>query len=69
MNNVSPCRKVCKLSKDNICIGCYRTLDEIANWNSMTLREQLKILRRVKHDFMAGTELSPAEPMERMEGG
>ena len=30
---ISPCIGVCKLDIDsNICVGCLRTADEIANW-------------------------------------
>jgi hypothetical protein len=29
----SPCRGVCTLDHKGKCIGCFRTLDEIANWS------------------------------------
>lgn len=32
----SPCNKHCKLSTDRVCIGCGRTIDEIAHWKSMS---------------------------------
>ena len=38
----SPCIKVCTL-EDNICIGCYRTQDEIREWMIYT-DEQKKIV-------------------------
>lgn len=28
----SPCIGVCQLNADRVCIGCGRTLDEIAEW-------------------------------------
>ena len=31
----SPCNSVCKLNVDDVCIGCGRSLDEIANWSVM----------------------------------
>jgi len=33
---ISPCINICKLDENKICIGCYRTLDEIANWTKYT---------------------------------
>ncbi len=30
----SPCRNVCQLSHDQVCIGCGRTIGEIAEWSS-----------------------------------
>ncbi|MDQ2892807.1 MAG: DUF1289 domain-containing protein [Pseudomonadota bacterium] len=32
----SPCTQVCALDTHDICIGCGRTLDEIAAWAAMT---------------------------------
>ena len=43
----SPCIDVCKLNEQNVCIGCKRTIDEIARWSSMTADEQ----RRVLHEL------------------
>ena len=31
---ISPCVGVCRMSDDGaLCIGCYRTIDEIAAWS------------------------------------
>ena len=30
----SPCIEVCALDDHNVCIGCYRTADEIIDWFS-----------------------------------
>lgn len=41
----SPCVDVCQLRKgDNVCRGCYRTLDEIGRWSTMPERERLSIM-------------------------
>ncbi len=32
----SPCTQVCTLDTHDICLGCGRTLDEIAAWAAMT---------------------------------
>jgi len=36
MNTASPCIKVCKLDDGDVCMGCYRTRDEIARWTQMS---------------------------------
>jgi predicted Fe-S protein YdhL (DUF1289 family) len=32
----TPCVNVCRIGKDRLCEGCFRTIDEIANWRAMT---------------------------------
>lgn len=31
----SPCVSVCALDDEDICTGCYRSLNEIGNWSGM----------------------------------
>ncbi|MBN0987267.1 DUF1289 domain-containing protein [Amphritea pacifica] len=40
----SPCIRNCCLDSDDICMGCYRTLNEILIWHSATEDEKRKIL-------------------------
>lgn len=40
----SPCIASCKLNSDKICIGCYRHIEEIVDWNKRTEAEQLTII-------------------------
>jgi uncharacterized protein len=41
----SPCINVCQMDPvRGVCIGCCRTLDEIARWGSMPLQEQEAIM-------------------------
>lgn len=50
----SPCIKVCQLNEaKTLCIGCYRTVEEIGEWRFATDQRQLKIIenaaaRRIK---------------------
>ena len=44
---VSPCLNVCKIKK-NICIGCYRTLDEISVWSTLSDEKRDEIMESVK---------------------
>jgi hypothetical protein len=42
----SPCSKVCTLdAASGLCIGCGRTLEEIARWGSMNDAERRAIMR------------------------
>jgi predicted Fe-S protein YdhL (DUF1289 family) len=43
----SPCIGICKLKKD-ICIGCFRSRDEIKAWHKAEDAEREAILRRCK---------------------
>ena len=46
---ISPCINICKLDENKICIGCYRTLDEIANWTKYTDKEKQNIINQVQN--------------------
>jgi predicted Fe-S protein YdhL (DUF1289 family) len=43
----SPCVHVCVLDENDVCIGCYRTSDEIMSWSSMSVEDQQVIVTRV----------------------
>lgn len=41
----SPCSKVCVMDTENrYCLGCARTLGEIARWGEMTDEERAKVM-------------------------
>ncbi|MBI6629194.1 DUF1289 domain-containing protein [Pontibaca salina] len=41
----SPCVQICVIHpEERICIGCYRTGDEIARWSGMTAEERRTIM-------------------------
>ena len=42
----SPCVAVCALDEDDICLGCYRTADEITDWFMASDDEKRAIVRR-----------------------
>ncbi|WP_346898128.1 DUF1289 domain-containing protein [uncultured Roseibium sp.] len=52
----SPCTKVCQIDQQTkLCLGCYRTLDEIATWGGMTSGDRERVmaeldLRRPKRE-------------------
>jgi hypothetical protein len=41
----TPCVKICTLdARQGFCLGCGRTIDEIARWASMTAAERGRIM-------------------------
>ena len=42
----SPCISVCTLDEEDVCVGCYRTLDEITGWMAMDREQRLDCLKR-----------------------
>ncbi|MES2674397.1 MAG: DUF1289 domain-containing protein [Pseudomonadota bacterium] len=44
----SPCINSCCLNTNNICTGCYRSLEEIAQWRDASDSEKNAILDRAK---------------------
>ncbi|HAK52876.1 MAG TPA: DUF1289 domain-containing protein [Gammaproteobacteria bacterium] len=46
-NVASPCIRICTLNKDDLCIGCLRTLDEISRWSSANSEQRLHILESI----------------------
>lgn len=44
MNPSSPCIGICRLDVDGVCVGCGRTMAQIAAWPGMTEAERLQIM-------------------------
>ncbi len=40
----SPCIRECTLGDDEICIGCYRAMDEIVAWASLSNQQRQAVL-------------------------
>ena len=43
----SPCVNICALDEQDICIGCYRSGEEITRWGSYSEQEKQQVMRRV----------------------
>jgi uncharacterized protein len=43
-NTVSPCVRNCCLDDDDICLGCFRSVDEIIQWGAATEQQKQKIM-------------------------
>lgn len=69
----SPCIASCKLNNDKVCIGCFRHIDEIVDWNKKTDEQHAVIFNLIaqrKLEFVqseqsrVGTECSPITQQE-----
>ena len=45
-NIPSPCISVCLLDNNDVCVGCYRTADEITEWMSCDDDAKMAILKK-----------------------
>ena len=53
----SPCVSVCRMQADNsLCLGCFRTIDEIIAWGRMVEPDKRLVWRRI-------TERAGLEPI------
>ena len=48
MSVESPCISVCELDENNVCSGCFRTLEEIGQWPLASDIQRKEFLRRSK---------------------
>ncbi|WP_102403374.1 DUF1289 domain-containing protein [Vibrio sp. 10N.261.55.A7] len=40
----SPCIRHCCLNENDLCLGCYRSLEEILNWHSLTAAQKEHVI-------------------------
>ena len=46
---MSPCKSICIMdAKSNLCIGCKRTIDEVARWPMIEDAERQRIIDSLK---------------------
>ena len=51
----SPCTKVCTLdASGRICLGCRRTVEEIARWASYSDRQRREIMKALRKRPLPG---------------
>ena len=61
----SPCIKVCQMDPQRgVCIGCCRTLDEIARWGGMTDDERKRVI-----DLLPMRRLALGQPASTSSNG
>jgi predicted Fe-S protein YdhL (DUF1289 family) len=53
----SPCISVCVLDENDICMGCYRSADEITDWFMASDDQKREVLRRAHERMQASTSI------------
>jgi predicted Fe-S protein YdhL (DUF1289 family) len=53
----SPCISVCLLDDGDVCVGCYRTADEITDWFTASPAEKREVLRRSRQRELAANPI------------
>ncbi len=43
----SPCVNICCLDEQDVCLGCFRTCDEITGWGAMNNDERKNVMKKV----------------------
>ena len=55
----SPCIAVCALDENDVCIGCYRTGQEITDWGEMDNEQKTGVMKNVaKRESESGNVIS-----------
>lgn len=50
----TPCVKICTLdARQGLCLGCGRTIDEIARWGSLSAAERSRIMNELPERNMS----------------
>ncbi len=44
----SPCVSICALDEEDVCVGCYRSGEEISRWSQMGCDEKRQVMQRVR---------------------
>ncbi len=69
MKQETPCIAVCFIDpKAKLCLGCGRTLPEIARWHAMDSAERLTVMATLHQRMQAAGLPIPAPRAERQAG-
>lgn len=56
----SPCVNICTLdARSGLCLGCGRTIDEIAQWGGMSAAERDRVMRELPARLGVGKTADP----------
>ena len=50
----TPCVNICVIEEDGLCVGCARTLDEIAGWGTMSAEQRRELMSMLRKRRMPG---------------
>lgn len=48
MNVASPCKLICRYGENEVCVGCFRSKEEITNWILMTDDQKLAVWKNIR---------------------
>jgi predicted Fe-S protein YdhL (DUF1289 family) len=51
----SPCISVCVLDDDDICMGCYRSAEEVTDWFMASDEQKRDVLRKARERMQASS--------------
>lgn len=69
MTSETPCIAVCFIDpKAKLCLGCGRTLPEIARWHAMDSAERLAVMATLHQRMLDAGLTVPASKAERRTG-
>jgi predicted Fe-S protein YdhL (DUF1289 family) len=61
----TPCIKICTLdARQGLCLGCGRTIDEIARWSTMSASERTRVIGQLPARLEAGNAPKAAVGMD-----
>ncbi|HKA76176.1 MAG TPA: DUF1289 domain-containing protein [Pseudolabrys sp.] len=61
----TPCIKICTLdARQGLCLGCARTIDEIARWSTMSASERTRVMSELPARLAAGNAAKTAVGMD-----
>lgn len=53
----SPCNGICIMDEDTeLCVGCLRTSDEIANWEDYSDEQRAEVMRKITQREAEGNQ-------------
>lgn len=65
----SPCISVCQLNPaTGLCLGCYRTVEEISRWATASNEDRYTMLQELKARRRAAGQTSAADSRQRRRG-
>lgn len=56
----SPCINICQLNAEDLCTGCWRSLDEIAAWGSLSPQDRAAVMARLPARALTQSRISKA---------
>jgi uncharacterized protein len=43
----NPCKLICKYDHNSVCMGCYRSREEVSKWPEYSEKEKLEVFEKI----------------------